>query len=117
MRRSLGIDLGTTNSVAATNAQVLSLHEGDQQSPLLPSVVAFLPDGGAVIGAARARAQADRSTNTIYCLQAADGRDLDLLATRAVSTSSTRTRFCLRQTAACSSRRAPGRSSRPRSRR
>ena len=52
MRRSLGIDLGTTNSVVATNAQVLSLLDGDVRASVMPSAVAFLPDGGAVLGTA-----------------------------------------------------------------
>ncbi|MET0339856.1 MAG: Hsp70 family protein [Polyangiales bacterium] len=66
MRRSLGIDLGTTNSVVAMNAQVLSLEHEEQRDPLLPSAVAFLPDGGAIIGAsARARKPIDPK-NTVY---------------------------------------------------
>lgn len=51
MRRSLGIDLGTTNSVAACSGQVLSLVDGETRATLLPSVVAFLP--GAAGGPAR----------------------------------------------------------------
>jgi molecular chaperone DnaK len=66
MRRSLGLDLGTTNSVAASNAQVLPLIEGDKQSTLLPSMVSFLPNGGAVLGhEARVRRPID-PLNTIY---------------------------------------------------
>jgi molecular chaperone DnaK len=66
MRRSLGIDLGTTNSVAATNGQVLPLLDGDKRSSLLPSVVSFLPNGGALVGdAARERKPID-PLNTIY---------------------------------------------------
>lgn len=66
MRRSLGIDLGTTNSVVATNAQVLSLLDGDVRAPLLPSVIAFPPDGGALLGgAARDRKPIDPK-NTIF---------------------------------------------------
>jgi molecular chaperone DnaK len=66
MRRSLGIDLGTTNSVAASNAQVLPLIDGDSRTSLLPSMVSFLPNGGAVLGQeARARRPID-PVNTIY---------------------------------------------------
>jgi molecular chaperone DnaK len=66
MRRSLGLDLGTTNSVAASNAQVLPLIDGEQKTNLLPSMVSFLPNGGAVLGhEARARRPID-PLNTIY---------------------------------------------------
>jgi molecular chaperone DnaK (HSP70) len=66
MRRSIGIDLGTTNSVVASNAQVLPLVDGKQSSLLLPSVVSFLPNGGAIIGEeARLRRPLD-PINTIY---------------------------------------------------
>lgn len=66
MRRTLGIDLGTTNSVAACNARVLSLLDGDEHVSLLPSVVGFLPNGGAAIGHdAKVRRPIDPK-NTIY---------------------------------------------------
>jgi molecular chaperone DnaK len=66
MKRTLGIDLGTTNSVAASNASVLSLLDGDHESSLLPSMVAFLPNGGAAIGeGAKARKPIDPK-NTLY---------------------------------------------------
>ncbi|MEY4508054.1 MAG: hypothetical protein RLZZ450_176 [Pseudomonadota bacterium] len=66
MRLSLGIDLGTTNSVVATNAQVLTLQEGELRVALLPSAVAFLPDGGAVIGAAARERKPIDPKNTVY---------------------------------------------------
>lgn len=66
MRRSLGIDLGTTNSVVATNAQVLSLLEAGVRAPLLPSVIAFPPDGGAVLGAAARERRPIDPKNTIF---------------------------------------------------
>ncbi len=66
MKRTLGIDLGTTNSVAASNASVLPLLDGDRESSLLPSMVAFLPNGGAAIGeSAKARKPIDPK-NTLY---------------------------------------------------
>jgi molecular chaperone DnaK len=66
MRRSLGIDLGTTNSVVATNAQVISLLEGDVRAPLMPSVLAFPPDGGALLGAAARERRPIDPKNTIF---------------------------------------------------
>jgi len=66
MRPSLGIDLGTTTSVAAVNAQVLPSVEAGSRSPLLPSMVSFLPKGGSSIGAeARERKRLDPK-NTVY---------------------------------------------------
>jgi molecular chaperone DnaK (HSP70) len=82
MRRSLGIDLGTTNSVAASNAQVLPLVDGDATSFLLPSVVSFLPNGGALIGEeARLRRPLD-PLNTIYSSKRLMGEAWTSYATR-----------------------------------
>jgi molecular chaperone DnaK len=66
MRRSLGIDLGTTNSVAARSAQVLPLVDGEAPSTLMPSVVALLPGGGALVGADARGRRAFDPRNTIY---------------------------------------------------
>ena len=66
MKRTLGIDLGTTNSVAASNAGVLSLLDGDQKSTLMPSVVAFLPNGGALIGKTAKERRPIDPRNTLY---------------------------------------------------
>ena len=63
---ALGIDLGTTNTVVATSAQALPLLEGDHEALHLPSAVAFLPGGGALVGhAASARRPID-PINTLY---------------------------------------------------
>jgi len=66
MKRTLGIDLGTTNSVAASNACVLSLLDGHEQSTLMPSVVAFLPNGGATIGKSAKDRRPIDPKNTLY---------------------------------------------------
>jgi molecular chaperone DnaK len=83
MRRTLGIDLGTTNSVAACNAQVLPLRDGEEGETLvLPSVVGFLPNGGASIGgSARARRPID-PRNTIYSSKRLMGEGWTSYATR-----------------------------------
>jgi molecular chaperone DnaK len=63
---TIGIDLGTTNTVAAANAGVLPLRSFEQPNPILPSVVAYLPSGETVIGEqARARRAIDVK-NTVY---------------------------------------------------
>jgi molecular chaperone DnaK len=87
MRRSLGIDLGTTNSVAASNAQVLPLLDGETtRSALSPSVVSFLPNGGAVVGdAARERRPID-PVNTVYSFKRLMGESWTSYASRAFAT-------------------------------
>jgi molecular chaperone DnaK len=82
MRRSLGIDLGTTNSVAACSGQVLPLVDGDVRSNLMPSVVGLLPGGGAIVGTeARARRAID-PRNTIYGSKRLMGESWTSYATR-----------------------------------
>jgi molecular chaperone DnaK (HSP70) len=82
MRRSLGIDLGTTNSVAARSAQVLPLVDGEARSTLMPSVVGFLPGGGALVGVeARARRAID-PRNTIYASKRLMGEGWTSYSTR-----------------------------------
>jgi molecular chaperone DnaK len=86
MQRSLGIDLGTTNSVVASNAQVLPLLDGEQRSMLLPSVVSFLPNGGALVGCeARTRRPFD-PLNTIYSSKRLMGEAWTSYATRQFQT-------------------------------
>jgi molecular chaperone DnaK len=65
--QTVGIDLGTTNTVASVNATVLPLRGADgPTAPILPSVVAYLPDGDILVGAkARARRAVDVK-NTVY---------------------------------------------------
>ncbi len=70
MRRSLGIDLGTTNSVAACGGQVLPLVDGATRSTLLPSVVSILPPTAAeprcLVGAEARLRRAIDPRNTLY---------------------------------------------------
>jgi len=82
MRRSLGIDLGTTNSVAACSAQVLPLVDGEARSTLMPSVVALLPSGGAIVGAEARQRRAIDPRNTIYASKRLMGESWTSYATR-----------------------------------
>src|SRR5689334_9683561 len=97
MRRSLGIDLGTTNSVAACNAQVLLLLDGFSEAAkmaadrralegnstyLLPSVVSFLPNGGAVVGEEARRRRPIDPLNTVYTSKRLMGEQWTSYATR-----------------------------------
>ena len=61
-RRTVGIDLGTTNTVVAKNFGVMSF--GDRDS-IMPSAVAFPPSGTKIIGGAARRRRAMDPENTI----------------------------------------------------
>jgi molecular chaperone DnaK (HSP70) len=63
---TVGIDLGTTNTVTAANAGVLPLQIGDVLTRVLPSVVAYLPNGEIAVGAAPRERRAIDIKNTIY---------------------------------------------------
>lgn len=78
MSAVVGIDLGTTNTVVAAvrsgRATALATDAGDR---LIPSVVAFLPNGSVVVGKdARVRRFQD-ATNTIYSTKRLIGRSFD----------------------------------------
>jgi molecular chaperone DnaK len=63
--RPIGVDLGTTNTVASLYGEPIVLGEGGYRSAILPSVVAYLPDRGVEVGwPARARRVID-ARNTI----------------------------------------------------
>lgn len=76
-RLVVGIDLGTTNSlVASVRSSVPEVLPDDQGRPLLPSVVRYLPTGGAHIGY-KAQAEAVRDPkNTIISVKRFMGRGL-----------------------------------------
>lgn len=69
--RTLAIDLGTTNTVAALSDHVFSLSDG---GALLPSVVAFLPNGSTQIGTTARRRRLIDATNTIWSSKRLIGR-------------------------------------------
>lgn len=71
MKQTLGVDLGTTNTVAALGGRVLAL---GATRPLLPSVVAFLPNGSVQVGAAARRRRSIDCANTIYSSKRIIGR-------------------------------------------
>jgi len=70
----LGIDLGTTNTVAAFDGQVIELSHGARKSPLLPSVVAYLPTGATIVGVPARRRRIIDPKNTIYSAKRLIGR-------------------------------------------
>jgi molecular chaperone DnaK len=72
---TVGIDLGTTNTVAATHAGILPLRIGEARETVLPSVVAYLPQGEISVGAAARNRRAIDPRNTIYAAKRVIGAD------------------------------------------
>ncbi len=72
LMRNVGIDLGTTNTVAAFDAGVFDIDQ--QGGPLLPSVVAFPPSGIRLIGTTARRRRPIDSKNTIISAKRLIGR-------------------------------------------
>jgi len=74
-RLVLGIDLGTTNSLAAVragkDARVLRDRDGE---PLVPSVVCFHPDGRTVVGRAAKALRLDFPERTVFSVKRLIGR-------------------------------------------
>jgi molecular chaperone DnaK len=68
----LGIDLGTTNSVAAIENHVFAVSE--EGRTILPSVVAFLPNGHTLVGETARRRRVIDGENTIYSSKRIIGR-------------------------------------------
>jgi molecular chaperone DnaK len=64
--RTIGIDLGTTNTVAAIDGTTIQHAVGVDSSPIVPSVVAFLPNGAVLTGAGAKKRRAIDPKNTIY---------------------------------------------------
>jgi molecular chaperone DnaK len=64
--RTIGIDLGTTNSVAAIGGSVIRTVSNEEAHRVMPSVVAFPPNGVALVGAAAKRRRASDPINTIF---------------------------------------------------
>ncbi|MFN9938361.1 MAG: Hsp70 family protein, partial [bacterium] len=79
----VGIDLGTTNSLVSWVA------DGDPQAildcdddPIVPSVVAFLPDGSTVVGKAALAYLTTQPSETIVSVKRYMGRGFDDAETR-----------------------------------
>ena len=71
--QTIGLDLGTTNSVLAVGGEAVPL-ESEQGSSVLPSVVAYPPNGKTLIGAAARRRRAIDGRNTIWSSKRLIGR-------------------------------------------
>jgi molecular chaperone HscA len=80
-RLAVGIDLGTTNSLAASvRSGVAEVLRDDDGYALMPSVVRYLPGGAVKIGREAAAAQADDPQNTIVSVKRFMGRSLQDVA-------------------------------------
>ncbi len=69
----LGIDLGTTNTVAAVDGVALPI-SGEDGRTTLPSIVSFLPNGTTQVGMAGKRRRMIDSRNTIFSAKRIIGR-------------------------------------------
>ena len=76
----IGIDLGTTNTVACHDSEILGI--GDGGVGCLPSVVAFLPNGTVATGQGARRRRAIDGHNTIFSSKRIIGRRFDETQTR-----------------------------------
>src|SRR5437773_8488155 len=78
MAKTIGIDLGTTNSCMSTleggEPAVIPNAEGGRTTP---SVVAFTKDGQRLVGAPARRQQVTNPTNTIFSIKRFMGRKYD----------------------------------------
>src|SRR2546423_11342951 len=78
MAKTIGIDLGTTNSAMATleggEPTVIPNAEGGRTTP---SVVAFTKDGQRLVGAPAKRQQGTNPQNTIFSIKRVMGREDD----------------------------------------
>jgi len=81
MGKTIGIDLGTTNSVVAVmeggEPKVIINEEG---SRLTPSVVAFTKEGEVLVGQVAKRQAITNSENTVYSIKRFMGRKYDEVA-------------------------------------
>jgi len=64
--KTIGIDLGTTNSVAAIDGTTLQHATGTETTPIVPSVVAYPPSGAVLVGQTARRRRAIDPKSTIF---------------------------------------------------
>jgi molecular chaperone HscA len=80
----VGIDLGTTNSLAATvKSGLATVLQDEYGHALLPSVVRYMPDGEVVVGHEAQAQQSNDPVNTITSAKRFMGRSLKDIADRA----------------------------------
>ena len=78
MGRSIGIDLGTTNScVAIMEGNTTRVIENSEGARTTPSIVAYQQDGEILVGASAKRQAVTNPRNTIYAVKRLIGRKFD----------------------------------------
>src|SRR5258708_647824 len=78
MKKTIGIDLGTTNSVVAVmEGREPKVIENEEGSRITPSVVAFTKEGEVLVGQVARRQAITNPENTIYSIKRFMGRKYD----------------------------------------
>ena len=72
--RTVGIDLGTTNTLAAADGRLLVPDDEPDDGGLVPSVVAFLPNGVVSVGTTARRRRPIDARNTLFSTKRIIGR-------------------------------------------
>ncbi len=72
--KTLGVDLGTTNTLATVDGKLLTGAARGQAESIVPSVVAFLPNGLCSVGASARRRRPIDPQNTIFSAKRIIGR-------------------------------------------
>ena len=78
MKKTIGIDLGTTNSVVAVmEGREPKVIENEEGSRITPSVVGFAKDGEVVVGQVARRQAITNPENTVYSIKRFMGRKFE----------------------------------------
>ncbi len=77
-RRAVGIDLGTTNSVVAvSSANTPEVLRDDDGKALVPSIVAYAPDGSSIVGGLARNLLLDRPESVVGSIKRLMGRGVE----------------------------------------
>src|SRR5207244_5125573 len=78
VKKTIGIDLGTTNSVVAImEGREPKVIENEEGSRITPSVVGFTKEGEVVVGQVAPRQAITNPENTVYSIKRFMGRKFD----------------------------------------
>jgi len=75
---AIGIDLGTTNSVVAISAKnTVEVLKDEDEKALVPSIVAYAPDGSAIVGELAKRLLLSRPDSVVSSIKRLMGRGIE----------------------------------------